>query len=102
MFTTFLVAFEGKYKKSVDRSLFIFFGSMFPIYFVFSVQILNSNLFSCNMVYFKHHFFSYAFLSGFTKRYCFIFFDLMNFTVLILAHSSCALTNYLLFYSRPS
>ena len=26
----------------------------------------------------------------------------MNFTVLILAHSSCALTNYLLFYSRPS
>ena len=77
---------------------------MYPIYFVFSVQILNSNLFSCNMVYFKHHFclFSYAFLSGFTKRYCFIFFDLMNFTVLILARSSCALTNYLLFYSRPS
>ena len=57
MFTKFLVAFEGKYKKSVDRSLFIFFGSMYPIYFVFSVQILNSNLFSCNMVYFKHLFF---------------------------------------------
>ena len=30
---------------------------MYPIYFVFSVQILNSNLFSCNMVYFQHHFF---------------------------------------------
>ena len=26
----------------------------------------------------------------------------MNFTVFILAHSSCALTDYLLFYSRPS
>ena len=30
---------------------------MYPIYFVFSVQILNSNLFSCNMVYFQHLFF---------------------------------------------
>lgn len=72
MFTTFLVAFEGKYKKSVDRSLFIFFGSMFPIYFVFSVQILNSNLFSCNMVYFKHHFFlahSYQALQNITVSF---------------------------------
>ena len=34
-------------------------------------------------------------------HYCFIFF-LMNFTVLILIDSSCALTNYLLFYSCPS
>ena len=45
---------------------------MFPIYFVFSVQILNSNLFSCNMVYFKHHFFlahSYQALQNITVSF---------------------------------
>lgn len=71
---------------------------MLPIYFAFSVQIVNSNLFSCNMVYFKHPINCLAHSFQALQYYCFIFFDLMTFTVLILIDSCCAFTNHLLFY----
>ena len=45
---------------------------MFLIYFIFSVQILNSNLFSSNMAYFQYHFFvvhSYQALQNITVSF---------------------------------
>ena len=89
-----------KYKKTlIDLHLCFLRVNVSNIFCLFCS---DSNLFLCNMVYFQHHFFLAHSYQALTKHYCFTFFVVTNFTVLILVHSSGALTNYLLFYSRSS